>query len=84
MTLPDLKIPGIHCFIARLLAENGGEFEGTNQLCQMVPASNSGVLHSLQHAERYQLIRKSQAGHSGRGHKSTWILTPRGWRYVQS
>ena len=84
MTLPDLKIPAIHCFIARLLAENGGEIEGTNQLCRMVPASEPGVLRSLRDASKYQLFRKSQEGHSGRGHKSTWVLTPRGWRYVQS
>jgi hypothetical protein len=80
-----MKIPEVHRCLVRLLAENGGRYEGTNQLCKQVPATAPDkVMRSLRKADKYHLIRKSHDGRCGRGHKSTWSLTRRGWRNVQS
>jgi hypothetical protein len=77
-------IPEVHSLIARCLAENGGSVEGTNALCQAIPATPDGVLRSLRKASKYKLIRRSKSAQRGRGHKSTWKLTKKGRDYVQS
>jgi hypothetical protein len=79
-----MNIPVVHSLIARCLAEHGGSFEGTNALCEMLPAAPEVVRESLQKADKYRLIRRSKSGHCGRGHKSIWTLTRLGWKYVQS
>jgi len=84
MTIADLKVPGIQRFLVNLLAEHGGQYEGTNRLCEQVPAKSKDVMRSLQKADKYKLIRKLKSGRCGRGHKSTWTLTRKGWRYVKS
>jgi DNA-binding PadR family transcriptional regulator len=82
--MPVQRIPEIHRLIAKLIAENGGEYEGTNQLCTAIPAAPDHVLRSLQKASKYGLIHCSKNGRRGRGHKSTWTLTRLGRKYVQS
>jgi len=79
-----MNIPEVHSLIARCLAENGGSFQGTNQLCEIIPATPQGIRQSLRKVNKYGIIRCSKSGHCGRGHKSTWTLTRLGWKYVQS
>ena len=84
MTIEDLKIPGVQRFIARLLAEHGGRIDGTNQLYDQVPATPRGIRASLRTAAKYGLFRRAKSGQCGRGHKSTWRLTRKGYHYVKS
>jgi hypothetical protein len=79
-----IKIPGVLDYIIHELAENGGQITGTTQLCEMVPGDTRGARRSLHNADKYKLIRKSKNGRSGRGHKSTWSLTRKGWQYAKS
>jgi DNA-binding HxlR family transcriptional regulator len=80
----DIRIPEVHRLIVRLIATAGGQVQGTNQICEAIPATPDGVLRSLRHAKKYQLIRRSKSATCGRGHKSTWKLTKKGRDYVQS
>jgi hypothetical protein len=79
-----IKIPGVLDYIIHELAENGGQITGTTKLCEMIPATRRGSQYSLKHANKYGLIRKSKSGRPGRGHKSTWSLTRKGWQYAKS
>ena len=84
MNVKAPHIPEIHRLIVKLIDASGGKFQGTNRLCELLPAEPKQVLKSLQHAGKYRLIRRSKDGRCGRGHKSTWTLTRKGRDYVQS
>jgi predicted transcriptional regulator len=83
MTIFAPEMPSVRRLILRLLADNGGNFEGSEQLCQAIPADRSTVYWNLRKAHKYHLIRRSKNGSCGRGHKSIWILTKKGWSYVK-
>jgi hypothetical protein len=88
----------IRDFILKVLAENGGSYRGSLQLCEEVPASPQGVCQSLQSCRKRHLIKSIHShGGRGRGHKTThrltakgrreaanYILTQKGKDYVQS
>ena len=85
MTLDIPKIPALQSMIARAIANEGGQVNGTNHLCEILPANPKDVRRSLQKANKYQLFRKSSSNPPcGRGHRSIWMLTIRGWHYVKS
>jgi len=85
MTTTAKNIPEVHRLIAKLLVDNGGKYQGTNQLCESIQATRNGVLQSLHNAKKYRLIRSIHShGSCGRGHKTIWILTEKGREYVQS
>jgi hypothetical protein len=68
--------------ILRLLAANGGSFTGTGDLCQFIPATRESVMRSLRLTHKYHMIRRVKCRSCGRGHKTIWFLTRKGWRYV--
>jgi hypothetical protein len=82
MTIFAPEIPAVRRLILRLLADNGGTFTGTEELCNSIPASRQGVQYSLRQAHKYHMVRRNKCRTCGRGHKTTWILTRLGWRYV--
>ena len=82
MTLDTIKIPELQRLIVRAIAQAGGSFEGTNKLCESIPADPNAVLRSLHKSSKYQLIRRQIYG-GGRGHKSIWMLTRKAKRYVK-
>ena len=84
MTIFAPEIPAVRRLILRLLAENGGSFEGTEALCQVVPAARGCFYRNLHMAHKYHMVRRSKSRSGGRGHKSVWILTRKGLRYVES
>ena len=85
MTITTPKIPEVHRLIANFLAESGGIYRGTEQLCESIQATHEGVRRSLSNAKKYRLIRSIHSrGSCGRGHKTIWILTKKGREYVQS
>jgi hypothetical protein len=83
MTIFVPEMPPVRRLILRLLADNGGSFTGTEALCQAIPAYRSCIYRSLRLAHKYHMIRRSKCRSCGRGHKTTWILTKKGLRYVQ-
>jgi hypothetical protein len=84
MTIFAPEIPAVRRLILRLLADNGGTFTGTGDLYQALPASREGIRDSLRQAHKYHMVRRSKCRTCGRGHKTTWILTKKGLRYVES
>lgn len=84
MTIFAPEIPPVRRLILRLLAVNGGSFTGTEELCQAIPAARQCVQRSLRLTHKYHMIRRVKCHTCGRGHKTTWILTAKGLRYVQS
>jgi hypothetical protein len=84
MTIFAPEMPPVRRLILRLLADNGGSFIGTEELCQAIPAARQCVQRSLRLTLKYHMIRRSKCRTCGRGHKTNWSLTQKGLRYVQS
>lgn len=84
MTIFALEMPSVRRLILQLLADHGGYFEGSEQLCQAIQADRSTVYWNLRKAHKYHMVRRVKCRTCGRGHKSTWFLTKKGLRYVQS
>jgi hypothetical protein len=77
-------VPAIQRIITRVIAEAGGAFPGTGQLCEAIPATRNGVLYSLRNRARYGLLRcHHNSKPHGRGHKTVWTLTAKGRKYVE-
>ena len=85
MTIFAPEIPAVRRLILNLLAANGGSYYGTLQLCSEIPADEAAVLRSLRVAKKRHLVRSvhSHVG-CGRGHKTRWLLTEEGLKYVKS
>jgi hypothetical protein len=78
-------VPLVHERIAMAIAANDGIFFGTTSLCEQIQANERWIYRSLHSAPRFGLIRKqNRKPCCGRGHKTIWVLTPKGRKYVQS
>jgi hypothetical protein len=84
MTIFAPELSPVRRLILRLLADNGGSFTGTEQICQAIPAARQCVQRSLRLTHKYHMVQRVKCHTCGRGHKTIWKLTEKGKRYVES
>jgi hypothetical protein len=65
--------------ILSILASNGGEFNGTYRLLELINSSPITIKQSLSHARERNLIRTTN-NQGGRGNHARHCLTTAGWR----
>jgi hypothetical protein len=74
----------IRIIILDILATVGGEINGTNNLCNKIPADVREIKRTITDLRKSGLIRSVHAhGDQGRGHLATHKLTRAGWLSVR-
>lgn len=70
--------------VIQLLEQNGGQYSGTMQLCQDVPASKPGLLKALRGLKKHNHIRVRRPLCNGKARRTRYTLTPKGLAHVRS
>jgi DNA-binding PadR family transcriptional regulator len=68
-------------WILKILMDNHGKIEGTDHLCQMIPANPVDVKQVLTVTRRKGLVTSIRT-HGGRGHRSVHNITRKGMEYA--